>query len=154
MKAKHLSTTAKLKHPWEFFHDQVGWNDRLPNINAALGYAQLECLEKKLKRKRILHSKYVKAFDYLQDFEILEETSGSKSKYWLVTLRLLSNDSEDLKNKIISEAHKSNLFLRPAWTPLNKLPMYKDQPSDELSVCEEQIKRLINLPSSPQILSS
>ena len=154
MKAKHLSTTAKLKHPWEFFHDQVGWNDRLPNINAALGYAQLECLEKKLKRKRILHSKYVKAFDSLQDYEILEETSGSKSNYWLVTLRLLSNESEDLKNKIISEAHKSNLFLRPAWIPLNKLPMYKHQPSDDLFVCEEQIKRLINLPSSPQIVSS
>ena len=154
MKAKHLSTTAKLKHPWEFFHDQVGWNDRLPNINAALGYAQLECLEKKLKRKRLLHSKYVKAFDCLQDYEILEETSGSKSNYWLVTLRLLSNDSEDLKNKIISEAHKSNLFLRPAWIPLNKLPMYKHQPSDDLFVCEEQIKRLINLPSSPQIVSS
>ena len=57
MKAKHLSTTAKLKHPWEFFHDQVGWNDRLPNINAALGYAQLECLEKKLKRNFVQNTK-------------------------------------------------------------------------------------------------
>ena len=117
-------------------------------VNISLSKIDLSKVNKKILIK------YVKAFDCLQDFEIHEETSGSKSNYWLVTLRLLSNDSEDLKNKIISEAHKSNLFLRPAWTPLNKLPMYKDHPSDELSVCEEQIKRLINLPSSPQILSS
>ena len=152
-KAKHLSTTAKLKHPFEFFHDQVGWNDRLPNINAALGYAQLECLEKKLKRKRLLHSKYKKAFNSFKDCEILDERSGSKSNYWLVTLRLLSDETEELKNNIIFEAHKTNLFLRPAWIPLNKLPMYKNQPSDELFVCNDQINRLINLPSSPQLVS-
>ena len=99
------------------------------------------------------HSKYLKAFNNLQDYEILEERIGSKSNYWLITLRLLSNDTEVLKNKIISEAHKSNLFLRPAWIPLNKLPMYKNQPCDDLSVCNDQMNRLINLPSSPQLIN-
>tara|TARA_Y200000002_G_scaffold382263_1_gene398740 strand:+ start:506 stop:1696 length:1191 start_codon:yes stop_codon:yes gene_type:complete len=152
-KAKHLSTTAKINHPWEFFHDQVAWNDRLPNINAALGCSQLESLEAKLEKKRLLHSKYTEVFSRYQDFEILKENKGTKSNYWLVTLRLLSKEDDVLRDKIISQAHKSNLYLRPAWTPLNKLPMYKDHPSDNLVICENQFKRLINLPSSPQLIS-
>ena len=72
--AKHLSTTAKVDHPWNFYHDQIGWNDRLPNINAALGVSQIESISQKLNKKRILHNKFIKAFQSLKDVEIIEES--------------------------------------------------------------------------------
>ena len=117
--AKHLSTTAKLSHPWEFFHDQIGWNDRLPNINAALGVSQIEVLQTKLNNKRILHEKY----KMVQRLWWIRDTGRSKncqSNYWLITMRILEQ-SEILKNKILEEAHSLKIFLRPSWILLNRL---------------------------------
>ena len=131
--AKHLSTTAKVPHAWDFYHDQVGWNDRLPSINAAIGCSQLEDIQNKLKSKRILQSIFKKNFEDIEDVEILNERENSNSNYWLITLRLLSNNSEKLRNQILSEAHKLKIFLRPSWILLNKLPMYKKAYSGDLS---------------------
>ena len=150
--AKHLSSTAKLSHPWEFFHDEIAWNDRLPNINAALGVSQIEKLKTRIRQKRLLHSKYKEIFNDIDDIEILEEDGSSESNYWLSTIRILGNNPQILRNEILSFAHLSKIFLRPSWTLINELPMYKESESGDLSEAYNQSKRLINLPSSPQLI--
>ena len=150
--AKHLSTTAKLDHEWEFFHDQIAWNDRLPNINAALGVSQMEKLKVKLRLKRSLHARYKKIFENIPEIEVLEEDTKSESNYWLSTIRILGNEPQKLRNEILSFAHSSKIFLRPSWTLINQLPMYENSQFGDLSESYNQSKRLINLPSSPQLI--
>ena len=152
--AKHLSTTAKVNHPWNFFHDQIGWNDRLPNINAAVGCSQMEELNSKLESKRLLHSKFKQYFKDIKEVEIMSEPSNSESNYWLITLRLKGDQVEELRENIISKAHNTKIFLRPSWTLLNQLPMYENASSGNLKQAENQSKRLINLPSSPQLMKN
>ena len=152
--AKHISTTAKLDHPWEFFHDQLGWNDRLPNINAALGVSQLEHLEMRLKLKRDLHNKFLNSFEDFSGAEILKESKNCESNYWLITLRLLGNNPEIIRKKILSDVHASKIYLRPSWKLLNKLPMYSEAQCGDLSQSYNQSERLINLPSSPQLMAN
>ncbi len=153
-RAKHLSSTAKISHPWRFYHDQIGWNDRLPNINAALGSSQIEKLEEKIIQKRILHSKYKNIFEDLKELEIISESKNTESNYWLVTLRLLCKNPEKIREKILQDAHESKIFIRPSWDLLNQLPMYKKSPSGELKEAINQSNRLINLPSSPQLIKN
>lgn len=151
--ARHLSTTAKVSHPWEFYHDQVAWNDRLPNINAALGASQMELIEKKIKNKRFLHARFLEHFKEIKDVEILKENENCISNYWLITMRLKGENPEKLKEKILKESHSSKIFLRPSWKLLSDLPMYKNVPFGNLSVAQNQSKRLINLPSSPELIN-
>ena len=151
--ARHLSTTAKLDHQWEFIHDRVGWNDRLPNLNAALGVSQIEKLNERLRLKRLLHKKYIDIFYDIEELEIMQETNNSKSNYWLTTLRLLNENSEKLKEQILKRAHNSRIFLRPSWKLLSQLPMYNTCQAGDLKEALNQSKRLINLPSSPQLIS-
>ncbi len=151
--AKHLSTTAKVHHPWEFYHDKIGWNDRLPNINAALGVSQLEQINYKIKKKRILHQKFVEIFQSFEDIEIIQELDTSISNYWLITMRLKGVKPEKIKESILQESHSSKIYLRPSWILLNQLPMYKDSQKGDLSESINQSKRLINLPSSPQLIN-
>ena len=151
--AKHISTTAKLDHPWEFFHDQLGWNDRLPNINAALGVSQIEHLEIRLKLKRDLHNKFLNSFEDFSGAEILKESKNCESNYWLITLRLLGNNPKKIREKILSDAHASKIFLRPSWKLLNELPMYRKSQCGDLFQSYNQSERLINLPSSPQLMA-
>ena len=150
--AKHLSTTAKVPHSWDFYHDQVGWNDRLPNINSALGCSQLEEINLKIEKKRILHAKFKEFFRDINQVEIINESEKCFSNYWLITMRLLGENIEQFRNDILTEAHKSKIFLRPSWILLNKLPMYREAISGDLSEANYQSKRLINLPSSPQLI--
>ena len=150
--AKHLSTTAKIDHPWGFYHDQIAWNDRLPNINAALGASQIEKLNQKLEKKRILHNRFLKSFQDLEKIEIIEETKNSFSNYWLITMRLNVENPELLREEILRNSYASNIFLRPSWTLINELPMYKKASCGDLSEAQNQSKRLINLPSSPQLI--
>ena len=150
--AKHLSTTAKIDHPWAFYHDQIAWNDRLPNINAALGASQIEKLHQKLEKKRILHNRFLRSFQDLDDIEIIEETKNCFSNYWLITMRLNVKNPELLKEEILRNSHASKIFLRPSWKLINELPMYKKASSGDLSEAKNQSKRLINLPSSPQLI--
>ncbi len=150
--AKHLSTTAKVPHPWNLYHDEIAWNDRLPNINAALGSSQIEKLNLKLKLKRILHTEFCKSFQDLENVEIIKESKNCQSNYWLITMRLHGNNVEKLRDQVLYEAHKSKIYLRPCWELLNQLPMYKKSICGDLSEAINQSKRLINLPSSPQLL--
>ncbi len=154
-KARHLSTTAKQPHPWAFEHDAVGWNDRLPNLNAALGVAQLEDLERRLRAKRRLAQRYAQAFDGLKGVELVAEPPGCRSNHWLVSLRLTTrypDIAQAQRLQILESAHANGLHLRPIWTPLHRLPMYQACPAGTLAIAESQALRLLNLPSSPQLL--
>ena len=153
--ARHLSTTAKQPHPWAFDHDAVGWNDRLPNLNAALGVAQLENLDRRLEAKRQLALRYAQVFAGLAGVELVAEPPGCRSNNWLVSLRITADDpaiAEAHRLQLLQSAHEARFHLRPIWTPLHQLPMYRTSPMGSLVVAENQALRLINLPSSPQLL--
>ena len=153
--ARHLSTTAKQPHPWAFDHDSVGWNDRLPNLNAALGVAQLENLDRRIEAKRQLAQRYAQAFAGLTGVELVAEPPGCRSNNWLVSLRITADDlaiAEAHRLQLLESAHEVGLLLRPIWTPLHQLPMYRASPMGSLLVAENEAPRLLNLPSSPQLL--
>lgn len=154
-RARHLSTTAKLPHPWAFEHDAVGWNDRLPNLNAALGVAQLEDLDRRLGAKRQLAERYGAAMAGLEGVELVEEPVSCRSNHWLVTLRFSASDPQKAELQrlhLLNSAHAAGLLLRPVWKPLHQLPMYAGAPRGKLPMAEDQAQRLVNLPSSPQLL--
>jgi len=154
-RARHLSTTAKLPHPWAFDHDEVAWNDRLPNLNAALGVAQLEDLSRRLVAKRQLAVRYAQAFAGLEGVELVPEPQGCRSNHWLVSLRFTAADPAEAlaqRHSLLEVAHAAGILLRPVWHPLHLLPMYADAPRGPLAVAEDQAARLLNLPSSPQLL--
>jgi dTDP-4-amino-4,6-dideoxygalactose transaminase len=154
-RARHLSTTAKLPHPWAFEHDAVAWNDRLPNLNAALGVAQLEDLSRRLEAKRELAQRYAAAFAGAQGVELVAEPPGCRSNHWLVSLRFTTTDPAEAEAQrlvVLEAAHAEGLLLRPVWQLLHQLPMYAQAPRGPLPVAEDQAPRLLNLPSSPQLL--
>ena len=153
--ARHLSTTAKQPHPWSFIHDAVGWNDRLPNLNAALGCAQLDDLHRRLDAKRVLARLYCEILEQIEGVELIEEPTDSHSNYWLISLRFTADDpyvADVQRTQLLERAHTLGILLRPIWSPLHKLPMYNSSPSGPLIVAEDQAMRLLNLPSSPQLL--
>jgi perosamine synthetase len=146
--AKHLTTTAKLPHPWEFRHDEVGYNYRMPNINAALGCAQLEQLPVKVGAKRELFSRYRVAFADIKGVTIFEEPQNCESNYWLQTLVLDKNESVR-RNLILESTNNNRIMTRPVWVLLNELTPFKDFPCMELSTANSLSSRIINIPSSP-----
>ena len=151
-KAKHLTTTAKLPHRWAYEHDEVGYNYRMPNLNAALGCAQLEQLPDFLNAKRQLFNFYRIAFADLPGMHIVGEPSDCRSNFWLQTLQL---DSENLPllNSILECTADAGYMTRPVWSPIHRLRPYVDCPRAPLPVTESLVSRLINLPSSPGILA-
>ena len=146
-RAKHLTTTAKVPHPWDFVHDAVGWNYRLPNLNAALGLAQLEQLPGFVAAKRQLARRYIDAFAKLSDVIAIVEPGGTASNYWLNAI-LLKDDSGADRDAVLKATHAAGLLTRPAWTPMQRLAMFRDCPRGDLAVSESIARRLINLPSS------
>lgn len=150
-KIRHLSTTAKLPHKWEYIHNEVGYNYRMPNLNAALGLAQLENLNLFIKKKRILYKRYFDVFKNFENIYLLKELENAKSNYWLQTLVLKKNYSK-IKNRILSDSYKSGLYLRPAWKLISNLSPYRKNPKMNLMGSEEIYKRVINLPSGQSIL--
>ena len=148
--AKHLTTTAKKKHPWEFYHDQVAWNFRMPNLNAALGCAQMKNLDNILKKKRKLAKKYQKYFENQSEFKFFIEPELCRSNYWL-NLILLEKSEFKIRNAILFYAIKNGYNCRPAWKLLNKLPMYKNNPSMDLKIANQVEKKIICIPSSPKL---
>jgi len=146
-RAKHLTTTARVPHKWSFIHDKVGYNYRMPNINAALGCAQLECLPNFLKCKRDLALRYMIALDNLPGVQFLTEPKDSRSNYWLNTLLLDSSPNDRLLNNILETLNNAGIGARPAWVLMSKLPMFTEAPSMDLSVSEDLERRIINIPS-------
>lgn len=148
--AKHLTTTAKVPHRWEFVHDEIGYNYRLPNINAALGCAQLEQLPEFLKAKRQLFVRYQAAFNGIPHTGIVQEPRCTVSNYWLQTL-LLDESVADQRDAVLAATNDAGLMTRPAWHLMHRLAPYSDCPRMELPVAESLQCRLINLPSSAHL---
>jgi len=145
--AKHLTTTAKLPHRWEFNHDQIGFNYRMPNINAALGCAQLERLSHFVDQKRKLAQRYCEEFQTLSSVSIFQEPEFARSNYWLNAM-LLAPEHISSRDLLLEKLNESKIQSRPAWTLMYRLPMYSHCPRMECPVAEEISDRLINLPSS------
>lgn len=148
--AKHLTTTAKVPHQWEFNHDMIGYNYRMPNINAALGCAQLEQLHGFLTSKRDLAERYRQAFTDIPGIRFFSEPANSKSNYWLNTL-LLDEECAGQRDALLKATNDAGIMTRPAWTLMHRLPMFADCPRMDLSLAESLEKRLINIPSSANL---
>lgn len=146
-RAKHLTTTAKLPHRWNFVHDEVGYNYRLPNLNAALGCAQLEQLPGFLADKRHLFERYQSAFADVEGVRLVAEPTGCHSNYWLQTL-LLDESLADQRDAVLTATNDAGLMTRPVWALMNRLSMYSNAPKAPLPVAESLERRLINIPSS------
>lgn len=148
--AKHLTTTAKIAHAWNYVHDEVGYNFRMPNLNAALGCAQLEQLPQFLASKRRLTAQYENAFFELAqsgDLELKKEPEGCSSNYWLQTIILGAAHSGELES-VLNACNEAGYKARPAWRLLHWLDPYKDCPRAPLPVAEFLAGRIVNLPSS------
>lgn len=146
-KAKHLSTTAKASSDGFFYHDQVGFNYRLANINAALGVAQLERMNEFIQYKTNLARYYKEYFDSLTGFRFVAPEFGGMSNYWLCAVQLDKLENAEL-NSLIEFAYREGVMLRPLWQLNNELPMYKDCPSMPLKNAKRHVASVLCLPSS------
>lgn len=142
--AKHLTTQAKVAHQWEFYHDHIGYNYRLPNLNAALACAQMEQLNLFIEKKRELAAKY-EDFFRSSSYQFIKEPSHSRSNYWLNAI-LVSDRKE--RDQFLEYTNSKGVMTRPAWTLMTKLPMFKHCISEDLSSSEFIEDRLVNIPSS------
>ena len=143
-KAKHITTTAKEPHKWEYTHDMVGYNYRMPNLNAALIVAQLEQLDGFLKSKRSLAKIYKKFFQN-GDIHFVIDPENAKSNYWLNSIVLKSKDQRDL---FLDETNSKGIMTRPIWVLMNKLPMFEKAQCGDLTNSEWLEERVVNIPSS------
>jgi len=149
-RAKHMSTTAKVPHKWKYTHDMIGYNYRMPNLNAALLLAQLENLESFLINKRQLAATY-KDFFATNKLCFFEEPLQSKSNYWLNTL-VMSDKKE--RDSFLEYTNKHKVMTRPSWAPMHRLSMNLDYQSDELKNTNWLSERLVNIPSSALLTKS
>jgi len=149
-RAKHLTTTAKIPHAWEYRHDEIGYNYRMPNLNAALGCAQLEQLPYFLKSKRQLYYHYQEAFHGLEQADLFSEPAGCQSNFWLQTLVLKRGQEGELQT-ILAKLHEEKILVRPAWTPLHQLVPFRSFPRMDLQTAENLAQRILNLPSSASL---
>jgi len=145
--AKHLTTTAKVPHRWDYLHDEIGYNYRMPNLNAALGCAQLEQLPGFLAEKRRLFEGYQAAFAAVPHARIVAEPPGCRSNYWLQTL-LVDESAAEQRDAILAATNDIGLMTRPTWVLLDRLPPYRECPKMALTVAASLARRVINLPSN------
>lgn len=145
--AKHLSTQSKLPHPWEFVHDHIGYNYRMPNINAALGCAQMETLPLFLGKKRQLAEIYQDYFSK-KGVSFFVEPEHCRSNYWLNAI-LLDNEKE--RDDFLEYSNSNGVMTRPIWRLMNKLPMFEKEQCGDLSNCLYFEKRVVNIPSSVRL---
>ena len=146
--AKHITTTARVPHLWSFVHDEVGFNYRMPNINAAIGCAQLENIEKIIVKKRTLHQRYVKAFENIPEVTVQRESIGSRSNFWLNAIKFSSN-SEHVISTLLERGNSEGLGLRPPWTLINKMTPYANCESMETHTASRIVDTFVNIPSGP-----
>lgn len=146
--AKHLTTTAKVPHPYEFYHDEAGFNYRMPNLNAALGVAQLETLTKRLQDKRAIAMAYKAQFASDNDgFTFVDEPANCQSNFWLNAV--LCPD-KPAREQLLKELNDAGVMARPVWQLMHRLPMFANAIRGDLSVSEKIEATLVNLPSSPR----
>lgn len=148
--AKHLSTTAKLPHKWAFRHDEIGYNYRMPNLNAALGVAQLAQLGTRLTQKRALAQRYIDAFDGIDGVEVFAERPDTTANYWLNTLVLSPNMAAG-RDTVLKVLNDAGFMARPIWEPLHTLPIYAHCPRANLPVTADLASRIVSVPSSAKL---
>jgi perosamine synthetase len=148
--ARHLTTTAKRAHPWEYFHDRIGYNYRMPNLNAALGCAQMEDLPELLRAKRRLARDYMEAFASVEGVSIFKEPPYARSNYWLNAL-ILDRPDRNLRDGLLQGLAEAGIQARPVWNPMHTLPMFRDSPRGALPRTEDLADRIVNLPSSAHL---
>ena len=146
-RAKHLTTTAKLPHAWEYRHDEVGYNYRMPNIHAALGCAQLEQLPQLLESKRDLFLRYQAAFNKVDGVQLMSEPNGCLSNYWLQTI-ILNADKSRYRDAVLEATNRAGFMTRPTWVLMKELTQFSAMPSMNLNVARELSQRIINIPSN------
>lgn len=144
--AKHLTTTAKRPHPWKYEHDTIGYNYRMPNINAALGCAQLEYIDELIEKKRRLVHQYEKLIADCQGVRLFKEPKFAKSNYWLQTL-IFDETVYDI-HQVLETFNNHNVMSRPVWEPLHLLEPFQRFPKADLSVTEKVKNQIVNIPSS------
>ena len=150
---KHITTTAKLPHAWEFIHGEVGYNYRLPNLNAAVGCAQLEQLPDKLIAKRELFRRYQAAFSAVEGANLIVEPAQCLSNYWLQTI-MLNTDQVHQRDAILHATNEVGLMTRPVWRLMHQLAPFAICPRMDLDMAELLAQRLINIPSSPTLVGN
>jgi len=149
-RAKHITTTAKLPHKWEFEHDEVAWNYRMTNLTAALGMAQLSKLEGFMAEKRVIAERYAAAFADFEGARFVFEPEGTSSNYWLCAVQL-DEPSISQRDEILQACHDVGLLARPMWNLLHTQRMYASAPAENLAVATDLHASLICLPSSPRL---
>lgn len=149
-RAKHLTTTARTPHRWNFLHDEIGYNYRLPNLNAALGCAQLERLPLLIERKRRLAARYQQAFADVEGVRFLREPPATISNYWLNAI-VLDAPQAPWRDDVLSALNNAGYMSRPVWTLMHRLPMYAGCPRMDLTLAEKMETCVINLPSSAKL---
>ena len=141
---KHLTTQAKIPHKWEFAHDYIGYNYRMPNINAALGCAQMENLNRYVEKKRQIAESYQNFFLAYKECQFFHEPENAKSNYWLNSI-LFKNRTE--RDHFLAYSNSQSVMCRPAWNLINKLTIYSDCLCADLTNAENIVERLVNIPS-------
>ncbi len=144
-RARHCTTTAKQAHPWLFLHDELGFNYRLPNINAALGCGQLEQLPEYVDKKRALARRYREWIGDDSSVEFVVEPQGARSNYWLNAILF---ENREVRDQFLKYTNDLGVMTRPIWTPMHTLPMYKSCQHGDLSTAEAIEASLVNIPSS------
>lgn len=150
-RARFLSTTAKLNHPFKFIHSEVGYNYRMPNINAALGLSQITKLNKYLKNKRKLTLMYKKIFEKNEFFDFFSEPENSTSNYWLQTI-IIKKKYTKHRDYILNYLNNNGIMCRPPWNKIHTLKPYRKFPRMRLDTTNDIYKRIINIPSGPNII--
>ena len=146
--AKHLTTQAKVPHRWEFKHDHIGYNYRMPNINAALGCAQLEHLDEFIADKRATAAAYSEYFKNVDDIDFFTEPADSFSNYWLNVVILKDREAQQA---FLQETNDNGVMTRPIWELMNRLPMFKNCEHDSLENTIWFVDRVVNIPSSVRL---
>lgn len=149
-RAKHLSTTAKKPHAWAFDHDEVAWNYRMPNLNAAVGVAQLEQLPCFLEAKRALAQRWREVFAGCEGLTVFNPPAFADSNHWLTAL-VLDGSAKGQRDELLAASNASGLMMRPVWKLMHHLPAFADVPRMELSASEDLERRIVNIPSSAKL---
>lgn len=146
-RAKRLTSTAKRPHPWEFFHDETAWNYRMPNVNAALGCAQMERIEDILADKRAVAAAYRDFFAAEAGMEFVDQPEGCRSNFWLCSVRTGSRAARDA---MLERTNARGIATRPLWRLMTDLPMYAGNAGDGLDTARDAVERVVSLPSGPR----
>ena len=146
--AKHLTMQAKVSHKWAFIHDAIGYNYRMPNVNAAIGCAQIEKIEHILSNKRETSTSYLNFFEGQEDIEFFKEPKDCQSNYWLNVILLKDKNAQQ---EFLQFSNDHGVMTRPIWQLMNKLPMFSDCQTDELEITKWFEDRVVNIPSSVRL---